>query len=85
MEIINIDTIIRRGRPRKEIEDTYESIWNETKRKDYNKTYYLMNKDKHPLCREEIICECGRMVLKTTLPKHIKMKCHIETMNNKKV
>jgi hypothetical protein len=84
MENQNVE-IIRRGRPRKEVEDTYKSVWDEERRIKYNKEYYQKNKDKHQLCREEVTCECGRMVLKSTLPYHLKSKCHASSMALKNI
>lgn len=56
----------------------YESNREEWKR--YGREYYQNNKDKvkarHENQKEDVTCECGRVVLNTSLQKHLQTKIH---------
>lgn len=46
---------------------------------DYNKLYYLKNKDKF---LEKVICECGERIGKHHLVHHLRTDRHRRTLNN---
>lgn len=39
--------------------------------KQYCKEWYQKNKDKHlQYCKERVMCECGKLITRTNLPRH---------------
>lgn len=58
---------------------------------NYHKEYYLEHKDEiiksrieyNIKLKEKIICECGKSIVKSSLPKHILSKFHIKHLNEK--
>ncbi len=78
MEIINNIELIKgkRGRPR--LGDVEKpKLWeNKEHIANYNKLYYQKNRDKYQMCRDEITCECGVTILKTSKAHHAKTKIH---------
>tara|TARA_B110000858_G_C17737023_1_gene443019 strand:+ start:182 stop:763 length:582 start_codon:yes stop_codon:yes gene_type:complete len=57
---------------------------NKEKMKEYNKEYSENNKEKiNKREREKITCECGSIIIKKILSKHIKTKKHLKLMQNK--
>ena len=81
--IINNLPTFKRGRPR--LEEVAIKYWENNKDHvaNYNKIYYQNNKDKHKLCREEVTCECGKIILKSTIYYHNKSQFHIKVMSKK--
>jgi hypothetical protein len=57
---------------------------NKEKIKEYNKEYSENNKEKiNKRQREKITCECGSIITKKCIPRHIKTKKHLKLMQKK--
>jgi hypothetical protein len=89
MEINNMnnDELIKgkRGRPRLGEVETPKLWENKEHIASYNKIYYQKNKNKYQLSRDEITCECGATILKTSKAHHVKGKSHIKIISEKNI
>ena len=88
MENINNDVELikgKRGRPRLEEVDKPKLWENKEHIANYNKLYYQKNKNKYQLSRDEITCECGATILKTSKSHHVKTQAHQNFISQKNI
>jgi hypothetical protein len=75
----------KRGRPRLEEVDKPKLWENKEHIANYNKLYYQKNKNKYQLSRDEITCECGATILKTSKSHHVKTQAHQNYISQKNI
>jgi len=53
-------------------------------KKELNKQYYALNKDKHlAYMKEKIDCNCGELVQRSTIKRHKRSRKHLDAFGRK--